>query len=51
MVQFCYLRIYLDNETVSCRQLKQMARIDVDRNLKKSCLMLGQQNSPKYNYG
>ena len=32
MVLLCYLRIYmyLDIETVSFRQLKQMARIDVD---------------------
>ena len=32
MVLLCYLRkyMYLDTETVSFRQLKQMARIDVD---------------------
>ena len=32
MVLLCYFRIYmyLDIETVSLRQLKQMARIDVD---------------------
>ena len=30
MIQFCYLRLYLDIETVSCRLLKQMARMDMD---------------------
>ena len=34
MVQFCYLRLYLGIETVSCRLLQRMARMDMDWNLK-----------------
>ena len=30
MVQFCYLRLYVGTETVSCRLLLRMARMDVD---------------------
>ena len=29
-VQFCYLRLYLDIETVSCRLLPQRARMDIN---------------------
>ena len=29
-IQFCYLRLYLDIETVSCRLLPQRARMDMD---------------------
>ena len=35
MIQFSYLRLHLDIETVSCRLLKQMATMDKDWNLKK----------------
>ena len=35
MVQVCYLKQYLGIETVSCRQLQRMARMDIDQNLKK----------------
>ena len=35
MVQFCYLTLYLDFETVSCRLLQRMARIGKDWNLFK----------------
>ena len=52
MVLPCYLRIYmyLDIETVSFCQLKQIAD---RRGLKfeKRCLMLCQQKSSKYYYG
>ena len=34
MVQFCYLRLYLGIGTVSCRLLIQMARMDMEWNLK-----------------
>ena len=34
MVQFCYLRLYLGIGTVSCGLLIQMARMDMDCNLK-----------------
>ena len=34
MVQFCYLRLYLGIETVSCRLLQRMVRMDLDWNLK-----------------
>ena len=30
MVQFCYLRLYVGAETVSCRLLLRMARMDAD---------------------
>ena len=33
MAQFCYLRVYLCIETVSCRLLKRMAKMDIDQNL------------------
>ena len=32
MVQFCYIRLYLGIENVSCRLLLQMARMDIDWN-------------------
>ena len=35
MVQFCYLRLYLCIETVSCRLLQQIAKMDMDWNFKK----------------
>ena len=35
MVQFCYLRLYSTIETVSCRLLPQMARMDMDWRLKR----------------
>jgi len=52
MVQFCYLKQYLGIETVSCRQLQRMARMDIDSNLKKygqlfQVLMQYLQISPK----
>ena len=56
MVQFCYLRLYVGAETVSCRLLLRMARMDADWNLKN----LGQhfhvsmpflQKSPNIYYG
>ena len=34
MVQFCYFRLYLGTETVSCCLLQQMARMNMDENLK-----------------
>ena len=30
MVQFCYFRLYIGIETVSCRPLQRIARMDVD---------------------
>ena len=35
MVQFCYLRLNLGTETVSCRLLLQMAWMDMNWNLNK----------------
>ena len=35
MVQFCYLKLYLGIETVSCHLLQRMARMEMDWNLKK----------------
>ena len=35
MDYFCYLRLYLDFETVSCRLLQQVAKMDMDWNLEK----------------
>ena len=35
MVQFCYLRLYLCIETVSCCLLQQIAKMDRDSNFKK----------------
>ena len=35
MVHFCYLKNHLDIETVSCRLLQWMLRMDVNSNLKK----------------
>jgi len=35
MVQLCYFRLYLGTETVSCRLLQRMARMDMDWNLEK----------------
>ena len=32
MVQFCYLRLYLGTETISCRLLQRMASMDMDWN-------------------
>ena len=34
MIQFCYLRLYLGTETISCRPCQRMARMDMDCNLK-----------------
>ena len=34
MVQFYYLRLFSGIETVSCRLLQRMARMDLDLNLK-----------------
>ena len=60
MVQFCYLRLYLGTETISCRLCQRMARMDMDCNLKKlgqgfqvlQTVMLCLQNgSPKNYYG
>ena len=47
MVQFCYLRLYLVIETVSCRLVQQMAGMEMDWNLKKLVLMLCLQKSPQ----
>ena len=33
-VQFCYFRLYIGIETVSCRPLQRIARMDVDWNFK-----------------
>ena len=35
LVQFCYWRLYLGIETISCRRLLRMARMDMDSCLKK----------------
>ena len=35
MVHFCYLKNHLGIETVSCRLLQWMLRMDVNSNLKK----------------
>ena len=35
MFQFCFLRPYLAIETVFCRLLQRMERMDMDWNLKK----------------
>ena len=35
MVQFCYQRLYYFTETIFCRLLLQMARMEMDCNLKK----------------
>lgn len=35
MAKFCYLRLYLGIETLSCRLLQGMARIVMDWNLNK----------------
>ena len=42
MLQFCSLRLYLGIETISCRLSQQMARMDMDRKMKKSAKKLGQ---------
>ena len=52
MVQFCYLRLYLGIESVSCRLLQRMAGTVVECNLKKlghpfQVLMLCLQNTPQ----
>ena len=51
-VQFCYLRLYLCIEIVSCRLLQPMTRMEMDWNLKKlaqlvQVLMVRLQKSPK----
>ena len=51
MTQFCYLRLYSGNETVSCRMSLGMKRMDMDGNLKElsqffQVLMLFLQKSP-----
>ena len=35
MDYFCYVRLYLAFETVSCRLLQQVAKMDMDWNLEK----------------
>ena len=35
MVQFCYSRLYLGTETISCCLCQRMARMHMDCNLKK----------------
>ena len=35
MDYFCYVRLYLDFETVSCRLLQQVVKMDMDWNLEK----------------
>ena len=35
MVQFCYSRLYLGTETISCCLCQRMARMDMDCDLKK----------------
>ena len=35
MLQFCYLRLYFGTESVLCRLLHRMARMDIDSNLIK----------------
>ena len=35
MVQFCYSRLYLGTETISCCLCQRMARMDMDCKLKK----------------
>ena len=55
MVQFCYSRLYLGTETISCCLCQRMARMDMDCNLKKlgqgfqvsQNVMLCLQKSPK----
>ena len=52
LVQFCWVRIYLGVETVSCCLLQGIARTDMDWNFKKLCqlfqvLMLCLQKSSK----
>ena len=42
ILQFCSLRLYLGIETISCRLSQQMARMDMDRKMKKSAETLGQ---------
>ena len=37
MVHFCYLKNHLGIETVSCRLLQWMLKMDVNSNLKKLC--------------
>ena len=34
MVQFCYLRLYLGTENVSCLLMQRMTQMDMDWNLK-----------------
>ena len=46
--QFCYSRLCLSTETVSCRLLQRMEKRDIDWNLKNSSFnWLCQQKSPK----
>ena len=52
MLQFCYLRLYLGNESVLWRLLRRMARMDMDSNLITlgqfyPVLMMWLQKSPK----
>ena len=42
MLQFCSLRLYLGIESISCCLSRQMARMDMDGNMKKSAKTLGQ---------
>ena len=52
MLQFCYLRLYFGTESVLCRLLHRMARMDIDSNLIKlgqfyPVLMMWLQKSSK----
>ena len=52
MVQFCYLRLYLGTENVSCLLMQRMTRMDMDWNLKTleylfQVLKLCLQKSPR----
>ena len=56
MVQFCYLRLHLGIQTVTCRLLQRMARMDMDWRLEKAgpvfqALMLRLEKSRKYHCG
>ena len=50
MIQFCFLRLYVGIETVSCFLLLQKTRMDMDRNLEKlgQVLMLCLQKSTNW---
>ena len=48
MVHFCYLRPYVDIETVSWRLLQRMTRMEMDWKLKKSWAILFQFQYSNY---